>query len=100
MDSISKKASLRRKSQNWGYVDLDDEKIMQKTLAQRFDNYYEEFMNLTKRDKMRTKNPVLFCLITFASPKRAIMLTNFKTGTTTGYEILNYDLEVPNARLR
>jgi hypothetical protein len=28
------------------------------------------------------------------------MLTNFKTGNTTGYEILNYDLEVPNARLR
>ena len=28
------------------------------------------------------------------------MLTSFKTGNTTGYEILNYDLEGQNARLR
>ena len=39
---MSKKASLRKQTKkNWGYIDLDDEKNMQKTLAQRFSNYYE-----------------------------------------------------------
>lgn len=54
MDSVSKKAKLRTKTKSWGYIDLDDQKNMQKTLAQRFGNYYDEFMNLTKRDKMKT----------------------------------------------
>lgn len=28
------------------------------------------------------------------------MLTSYQTGTTVGYEVLNYDLEVHNAKLR
>jgi hypothetical protein len=56
-------------------------------------------MNLTHRDKIITKNYVQFALITSSSPKRAIILMNYKSHKNK-FEIMNYDLEVTNAILR
>ena len=44
--------SARRKSENFGFVDLDNPEEIKKTSAMRFLEYKDQFIKLTKRKKI------------------------------------------------
>jgi hypothetical protein len=56
-------SKLRKSQSKIGQIDLDNLQTLEKTAAQRFDQYKDHFLNLTKRNLIITEYEVLSVII-------------------------------------